>query len=112
SDIGPTPNSLPRLGILRDHVRCTYRRLEVKVAADQTFDESLYDLAVCLGGQAAPPLSASRTRSATRPCQDSGATPQPYMPSMARARRAIEIARRVSGSSSCNPVSAWIRSTR
>ena len=35
-----------------------------------------------------------------------------YIPSMARARRAIEIATRVSGSSNCRPVRVWMRSTR
>ena len=35
-----------------------------------------------------------------------------YIPSIVRARRAIEIATRVSGSSSCRPVNDWIRSTR
>jgi hypothetical protein len=36
----------------------------------------------------------------------------PYMPSIVRARRAMEMATLVSGSSSCRPVRAWIRSTR
>ena len=36
----------------------------------------------------------------------------PYIPNIARARRAIDIATRVSGSSSCRPVSDWMRSTR
>ena len=35
-----------------------------------------------------------------------------YIPSIVRARRAIEIATLVSGSSSCKPVKDWMRSTR
>jgi hypothetical protein len=44
---------------------------------------------------------------ATRVCNEGF-----YIPSIVRARRAIEIATLVSGSSSCRPVRDWIRSTR